>query len=93
MPKASRLMTTPRMIWSTRYLIAKTASSAPTSPPVKDPATKPSQSTPTALATAAEAKAPVISCPSIAMLITPERSHKIPDSAPSTIGMAAVTVP
>ena len=46
-----------------------------------------------ALATAAAVNAPNSSWPSIAMLITPDRSHMQPASAPRISGMDAVKVP
>ena len=92
-PLISRLSTTPRMIWSTRNRIANSASTAPTSPPASDPLIRPSQSTPTALATTAAVNAPSSSWPSIAMLITPARSPMHPARAPRISGIEAVSVP
>jgi hypothetical protein len=40
------------------------------------------------LPTTADTNAPERSMPSIAMLMTPERSQRMPDSAPKTIGTA-----
>ena len=74
-------------------MIANIASSAPTRPPASDPPISPSQTPPVALATAAATNAPVSSWPSIAMLMTPDRSPRRPASAPSTSGMDAVKVP
>src|SRR5215468_4980037 len=45
------------------------------------------------IASTAATKAPVSSCPSIAMLMTPARSPSRPASAPSISGMDAVRVP
>ncbi len=90
-PSASTFSTTPRMIWSTKYLIANTASTAPTRPPASEPVTSPSQ-TPATLDTTAAAKAPTSSWPSIAMLMTPERSHMQPARAPRISGIEPVRV-
>ncbi len=91
-PAASTLSTTPRMIWSARKRIENTASSAPSSPPASDPVSRPSHSTPNALATTAAANAPSSSWPSMAMLITPDRSHMQPARAPSTSGIERFSV-
>ena len=74
-------------------MIANIASSAPTRPPASDPPISPSQTPPVTLATAAATNAPVSSWPSIAMLMTPDRSPSRPARAPSTSGMDAVKVP
>ena len=55
------------------------AASSPTHPPSNDPITTP-------------VKAPPSSMPSIPILTTPERSHKIPDNAPKAIGVARAIV-
>ncbi len=72
--------------------MANTASKMPSRPPASDPVSSPSQSEPNALAITAPAKAPRSSWPSMAMLMTPDRSHKQPDSAPRTNGIAASIV-
>jgi hypothetical protein len=45
------------------------------------------------VATMAAVKAPPSSWPSMAMLITPTRSHSTPESEPNTSGTASVTEP
>ena len=69
--------------------MANTANNAPRRPPASDPVTRPSQIEPNALAITAPAKAPRSSWPSIAMLMTPDRSHRQPESAPRTSGIEA----
>ena len=61
-------------------------------PPASEPVKRPSQSEPKALAMTAPAKAPRSSWPSMAMLMTPDRSHRQPESAPSTSGIEASIV-
>src|ERR1700749_1570335 len=85
--------TTPRMIWSTVYRMAKTASSAPTTKPAAAPAIRPSHRFPEALATIAAMNAPSSSWPSIPMFTTPDREQITPVSAPSMIGMDWLSVP
>ena len=79
------------MIWSTKKRIANTASTRPSSPPASAPAIRPNHR-PNALATTAAANAPSSSWPSIAMLMTPDRSHMQPASAPSTSGIERLSV-
>ena len=85
--------TTPRMIWSTVYWMAKTASRAPTTQPAAAPAIRPSHSDPEALATMAATNAPSSSWPSMPMFTTPDREQITPVSAPSMIGMDWLSVP
>ena len=73
--------------------MAKTASSTPTSEPASAPLSRPSHSEPVLLATMAAVNAPSSSWPSMAMLITPEREHTTPVSAPSMIGIESFSVP
>ena len=73
--------------------MAKTASSAPTSEPANAPHTSPSHSEPVTLATMAAVKAPSSNWPSMPTLITPEREHTTPVSAPSMIGIDWFKVP
>jgi len=73
--------------------MAKTPSSSPTRPPASDPAMMPSHRTPNALAKIAPANAPSSSWPSIAMLMTPDRSHRQPASAPRISGIESDSVP
>ena len=67
--------------------MANTASTPPSRPPASDPATSPSHSELNALVITAAANAPSSSWPSIAMLITPDRSHMTPASAPRISGI------
>ena len=85
--------TTPRMIWSTVYWMANTASSAPTTQPAAAPAIRPSHRFPEALATMAATNAPSSSWPSMPMFTTPDREQITPVSAPSMIGMDWLSVP
>ena len=90
-PSTRMLMTTPMMIWSTRKLTTSTARSrpagrrsgsrrgGPTQPPSSEPITTP-------------VKAPPSSMPSMPMLTTPDRSHRMPLRAPSAIGVQRATV-
>ena len=61
-------------------------------PPAIDPENRPSQSEPNELAITAPANAPRSNWPSMAMLMTPERSHRQPESAPRTSGIEASIV-
>ena len=73
--------------------MAKTASSTATSEPASAPHTRPSHSEPVTLATMAAVNAPSSSWPSMPTLITPEREHTTPVSAPSMIGIESLNVP
>ena len=91
-PVTSTLSTTPTMTWSTRYLIAKAASTNETSMPATAAATRPSSRLPVIEAITAELKAPASSWPSMAMFTTPTRSLSTPDIAPKISGTLTVTV-
>src|ERR1017187_6652886 len=69
------------------------ASSTATSEPASAPHTRPSHSEPVTLDTMAAVKAPSSSWPSMPTLITPEREHTTPVSAPSMIGIESLNVP
>ncbi len=88
-PVANTIRTTPTMIWSVWYLTDITASRAPMNAPPSAPASSPSQTLPKRLLTSAPAKAAVRNCASMAMFMTPARSHSTPASAPKVRGTAA----
>src|SRR5262245_58837080 len=93
MPDANTTSTTPRTTWLTRYLIEKTASSAAIRTPLTAAAARPAAELSVAEATTAAVNAPTMNCPSIAMLITPDRSHITPARAPRISGVAKFSVP
>ena len=61
----------------------------PEEAPAPAPASTPSQRLPVACPIIAPRKAPARNWPSMAMLMTPDRSHMIPDSEPYTSGVVA----
>ena len=85
-------ITTPTMIWSAPYRSAKNASRDPKMPPATAPASMPSQRSPEALPIIAPRNAPARNWPSMAMLMTPDRSHRRPDIEPYTSGVVAINV-
>ena len=66
---------------------------APTRMPPTTAATSPATALKIRLAKTAARKAPTRNWPSIAMLITPARSHMTPARAPRISGVAIATVP
>ncbi len=93
MPDANTTSTTPRTTWLTRYLIENTASSAAIRTPVSAAAISAAAALFVVLETTAAVKAPTRNWPSIAMLMTPDRSHRTPASAPRISGVAKFSVP
>lgn len=92
-PVTSTLSTTPTMTWSTRYLIAKAASTNETNMPATIADARPMSGCPVREATTADTNAPASSWPSIATLTTPTRSESTPPSAPKMSGTDRATVP
>ena len=92
-PETRTLMTTPTMIWFTRYLIANTERRNETSMPAIAAAKSPANGEPVMVPTTAETKAPAKSWASIAMLTTPTRSEMTPPRAPNTRGTASTSEP
>src|SRR5690625_4662866 len=92
-PSTNTFSTTPTMIWSTQYFTLKNTSSSPTRAPATGAASTPTYGLPTIEATTAAMNAPPSSCPSMAMLITPVRSHITPDRAPKIRGTDSANPP
>src|SRR5699024_4466773 len=92
-PIASTLSTTPTMICWTWYPTANMASSGPMCNSTIGSASRPIQTLPVIESTRVAPKAPNSSWPSIAMLMTPERSESTPDRAPKASGTASTIVP
>src|SRR3990172_13159964 len=90
-PSTKMLITTPTMIWSTRYRIASTASTQAKATPVSMAATI-AQNEPKDDPTMAATNAPPSNMPSMAMLTTATRSDITPASAPRAIGTDRFTV-
>ena len=90
-PRTRTLRTTPTMIWSTRYTMAKAASTIDNNAAPIIAATRPRYRLCVSVPTTAARKAPVNNCPSIAILTTPTRSDMIPPIAPSARGTARTT--
>src|SRR5262245_34972345 len=93
MPEANTTRTTPSTTWLTRYLIENTASRDAISTPLTAAAASPAAELSVTEATTAAVNAPTRNWPSIAMLITPERSHSTPHRAPRISGVAKLSVP
>ena len=91
MPSAKKLIAKPTITWSTRYLIENTASIHANTTPVSIAIMVPNQRF-VSDAPTAPVNAPASNMPSIAILITPLRSHKMPARAPSVIGTLRETV-
>ncbi len=87
-PSASTLRTTPMMTWFTPNRIASTASTAPIAAPASTAASDPIHGLPAIVPTRAPPNAPTSSWPSIATLMTPDRSHSTPPRAPRASGTA-----
>ena len=90
-PNEKKLIAKPTITWSTLKRIANTASSADNATPITIAPNTPTQG-PYNEPNTAPANAPPSNCPSMAMLMIPLRSHKIPAMAPSVIGTLRVTV-
>ena len=84
---AKMLITVPEMIWLVLYLIDSTPCTSPSNAPASTAPSSPIHRLLT-LPTIAPIMAAVSIMPSMAMLTTPARSHRIPDSAPSVSGTA-----
>jgi hypothetical protein len=84
MPGASRLMATPETVWSAVKVTDAKAWSAAMSIPQTPANKKPSHGLPVRWLPATPAKAPTAIMPSMAMLVTPERSETTPPRAPNT---------
>src|SRR5690606_17807884 len=83
----------PTMIWLTKYLMVKIASSQATITPAMGAAISPTHRLPDSEATTPDRNAPNNSWPSMAMLMTPERSPTMPHSAPKMNGTARASAP
>src|SRR5690625_5854797 len=92
-PSTNTFSTTPTMLGSTQYFTLKNTSSSPTRAPATGAASTPTYGLPTIEATTAAMNAPPSSCPSMAMLITPVRSHITPDRAPKIRGTDSANPP
>src|ERR1700753_3715572 len=73
--------------------MANGASTAATSDPASAPHSSPSHSDPVTEVAIAAQNAPSSSCPSMAMLMTPDVEQMTPVSAPSMIGIESSSVP
>ena len=89
-PLANTIRTTPTMIWSAWNFTDSQPRMLPSSSEAMIAAASPSTGPPMAEKTTA-ASAPMSSWPSMAMLITPARSHMAPHSAPRVRGTACRT--
>ena len=92
MPRASALSTTPSTTWFTRNLTAKTASSRPIRAPPTSANAIPTPRLCATVAASAAQNAPTSICPSMATLMTPVRSHRMPAIAPRISGTDRKTV-
>ena len=90
-PNEKKLIAKPTITWSTRKRMANTASSADNATPITIAPSTPAHG-PYSEPITAPANAPPSNWPSIAILMTPLRSHRIPAIAPRVMGTLRVTV-
>ena len=93
MPITNTLMTNPRITWSIENLIAKIAKIKEISAPAIGATIKPQVVFWVRLATTPAANAPASNWPSIAILITPDRSQSTPAIAPKISGTESKSPP